>query len=88
MSKKDHNNATPVRKADAIEVTLPENLSAYLTPLMVLFGSVIIGAAILFAGNRVSQTMEAKLGVLGTNTNTQQTDQTDQTAKLLSHKIR
>lgn len=61
---------------DAIEVTLPENLSSYLTPIMVLFGSVIVGASILFAGNRVAQAVEAKPTTTATTDTT-----TDNTAQ-------
>jgi protein-disulfide isomerase len=62
MDKVNKNNdpvsTSPVKKPDAIEITLPENLSSYLTPLVIIFGTVLIAIAIFVTGNNITNAIK------------------------------
>jgi protein-disulfide isomerase len=56
-----HNNSastSPVQKPDAVEITLPENLSSYLTPIVIMFGTVLIAIAIFWTGNNITNAVK------------------------------
>jgi protein-disulfide isomerase len=74
---------TVVKKPEAVEITLPENLTSYLTPIVVLFGSVLISIAIFVAGNNITNGMKnITVGSTTTATTTAAADTTGATAEV------
>ncbi|MBD3329129.1 thioredoxin domain-containing protein [Candidatus Dojkabacteria bacterium] len=47
--KKSSRKKTSKKQSDTIEILLPENLTAYLTPVSIIIGSVIISLALIFS---------------------------------------
>lgn len=53
-SKNPTSSTNPVKSADTVEITLPENLSSYLTPIVLMFGTILIAIAIFVTGNNIA----------------------------------
>jgi len=56
------NTQGPQNKPDTIEISLPENLSNYITPIMILIGTIVISVTIIMVGNKITSKLSSNSG--------------------------